>query len=165
MGWMSALAKGRADEVHEILAPLTSSGFKASKSMSGAIVVIAANGQDVLFQETAHYGGEDYHVEMDLLAKLFDWTKNTLGAPFILPAGCTVYLYVYNSPCKVCAVKLARALGWSWRKGKNGTVTWKLGFSQWYTGSGAGRYYDSTAANLDYANKLTPAGWRLKKVA
>jgi hypothetical protein len=164
MGWLSTLAKGRANEVHEILGPLIKLGLKPSKSMSGAIIVVAANGTDVLFQATANYDGDDYHVEMDLLSKLFDWTKNVLDAPFFLPANCKVYLYVYNSPCKKCAVKLAQALKWSWRKGKNGTVTWKVGFSQWYTGGGSDRYFNSMAASQDYGNTLAAAGWSIKKV-
>ncbi|MEA2563918.1 MAG: hypothetical protein QOH06_5422 [Acidobacteriota bacterium] len=163
MGWLSNLAKGRADEVHDILAPLIRAGLKPSKAMSGAILVVAADGTTVMFLATANYGGEDYHVEMDLLSQLFAWTKLG-GTPFFLPAGCAVYLYVYNSPCKVCVPKLERALNVSWRK-KNPTVKWKLGFSKWYVGDGPDRYANWVKASQEYDNSLAPAGWKLKQVA
>lgn len=108
MNWLSELAK----KVHDALVPLVSSGLKAQDAMSGALAVIDAKGEKCLFEATANYSREKGHVEPQLLAALFTWTKEKLGSQFCLPAKCTVYLYVYNSPCKDCVTVLKR-ISWS----------------------------------------------------
>ena len=162
MNWLAELARS----IHDTLAPAFRAGLHPSHAMSGALAVVNAGGDTVLFQATANYNPDRGHVERQLMAALFSWTKDTLGTPFILPAGCTVYLYVYNSPCQECAKALALTLrlGDGWGRAANHTVTWRLGFSRYYT-SGENSYPNSVVANQVYAQTLAPAGWVVAPVA
>lgn len=175
MGKRRNLVRDTADTFHHELTSLIGSGFKPSRSMTGAIAVISAGG-DLLFVEKANYGGTDYHVEIHLLSLLYDFAKKTWGE-YTLPAHSRVYLHVYDSPCKSCTEKLAFALEGVWQNGgetwlhgskvrvaRNVTVQWKLGFTEWFTGFGGGRYWDHRAAQKDYEEKLESAGWRVKQV-
>jgi len=165
MGKKGQDVKKFADDYHDRLTPMIGSGFKPSRSMCGAIALYSAGGVP-LFAQTANYGGTDYHVEIHLLALLYEFVKKSGWGEYTLPAWSTVYLYVYDSPCKQCTTKLARALNLSWQNGRNSTVRWKLSFSQWYTGSGFDRYWDVNAAKRDYKEQLSDAGytgWRIKQ--
>lgn len=161
MKWLAALAK----KVHDTLAPLFGMGLHPSHAMSGALSVVDAAGQNVLFETTANFNPERGHVERQLLAAMFIWTKDVLHAPFTLPPGCSVNLYVYNSPCQDCAAALALTirLAAGWGRHANRTVTWNLAFTNYYT-SGAKSYNSGAAADIHYGETLTPAGWRITRV-
>lgn len=161
-----------ARSVHDSLAPAFRAGLHPSQAMSGALAVVDARGENVLFQATANYNRDRGHVELQLMGALFLWTRDVLRTPFILPPGCSVNLYVFNSPCQACAKQLAWTIGLEcrhppalgghvtgWGQAANRMVQWRLGFTRYYLGAADG--YDSSAvANLEYAQTLGAAGWQ-----
>jgi hypothetical protein len=165
MGFLQNLLKGDADQAHDTLAEGISGGLPKSHAMTGAIVVTTNDKKTVLMRATANYTGTDYRVEMDLMSKLFDFTRASGGGPWVLPANCRVYLYVYDSPCTDCTDKLERTMKIAWLNGgKNTTVTWKLGFTKWYLKPRDNGHASVTAATAAYNNQLVPRGWRWKQV-
>ena len=153
MGVLGHLAKGDADHVHDLLEGVTPSTHK----LTGGIVLTDAN-KSVLLRETANYHGNDYHVEKDLLARLFAWTKAN-AAPWQLPMNSRVYLYVYNSPCTACA-EILRKARINWRAQGNLTVRWKFGFTVYYLQPRKNGHADPYAADGAYNG----TGWTYKRV-
>jgi hypothetical protein len=169
MGFMKSLLKGDADHAHGELAKGIGSGMPKSHAMAGAIVVTSQDKKTVLLRETASFHGGEYHVEMDLMSKLFPFSKSPSGGggAWLLPANCRVYLYVYNSPCTTCTTKLAITLRNAWRQGgKNAGVTWKLGFTKFYLKPMPDGHDSVQAAIGAYNTRLAAptVGWRWKQI-
>jgi hypothetical protein len=165
MGFLQNLLKGDADQAHDALAEGIGGGLPKSHAMTGAIAVTSADKKTVLMRATANYTGTDYHVEMGLMSKLYDFTETNGGGRWVLPDNCRVYLYVYDSPCMDCTDKLERAMKMAWlRGGKNATVTWKLGFTKWYLKPCKNGHASVPAAIKAYNNQLAPPGWKWKQV-
>lgn len=162
MNWWKHLVE-KADQAHSELR--RSGEKKASTLMCGAIAVVGPSGARTDFEATSNYKGNDHHVEIDLLRQLFNWTLRERHAAYNLPPGCTVYLYVHNSPCKSCADKLSFQVNKVWKPSfENRTVTWALGFSEFYLGEDevnkGGRFTSPPQANSYYKDKLDQWNWK-----
>lgn len=155
-----------AKKVHDMLTPMYGSAFHPSQAMCGALTVVNAGDARVLFEATANYNPGRGHVEQQLMSALFLWTQKTLETPFILPPGCSVYLYVYNSPCEKCADLLANAIrrqavshARGWGQAANNGVQWYLGFTCYYLNA-TGGYRSRALAEACYKKTLVAAGWK-----
>ena len=153
MGILRHLVRGDADDVHGMLQGVRPS----SHQLTGGIVLTDQN-RTVLMRQTANFHGNDYHVEKDLLSNLFTWSQSNGGA-WTLPANSRLYLYVYNSPCTVCAQVLKRTRSTWYNKG-NVTVRWKFGFTVYYLRPRLNGHEDVNAANAAY----NATGWAYKRV-